>query len=282
MKNQLQEKDGQVVEVNQLKEKIDSLVAEKARLEERFANERAQMQKRMQNETARLEGVLAAERAKVAATAATPAVEGAAPNESSVQAAVEAARRIWEEEKQQLTKARDEAAEREKAVVEKSKELAETNSQLEASVRKFQQRLTEQMRKQQQQQQSGATANVETRVAEVTAKHEAALQAAVAEATAKVRAELESQAGEKGGVKQEDVVALTVRHQEELAALEKRLVEKHAEDPLLHLRQSQEDQLKLLLKMSKPSSRSVLRSLFKSAFKFHERNLRQRRRKPSK
>lgn len=93
--------------------------------------------------------------------------------------------------------------------------------------------MTEQL-KRQQQQQSNANVNVEqavtARVAELTAQHEAALQATVAEATAKVRAELESQKGDQTGLKPEDAAAIATRHQEELAVLEKRLAEKHAQE----------------------------------------------------
>lgn len=43
---------------------------------------------------------------------------GAEGQVADVQAAIDAAKRVWEDEKQQLTKARDEAAQREQVYIE--------------------------------------------------------------------------------------------------------------------------------------------------------------------
>jgi len=74
LSTQLTEKTAQLGEVEQLKARLDTLAAEKTRIEEALARERAEWQKKLQDEANRLEGLLQAERAKATAAAAVSSI----------------------------------------------------------------------------------------------------------------------------------------------------------------------------------------------------------------
>ncbi|KAF8582853.1 hypothetical protein K439DRAFT_123570 [Ramaria rubella] len=134
LKAQLENKVASSDQSNSLSARIDALVADKEQVEASFAEEKA-----------RLEGLIQSERAKVAAATETISTLSQPPNDASiptssagnhealVQAAVDEAKRAWEEEKLQLAKARDEATEREKLTAAQSQKLAEDKAHLEAS-----------------------------------------------------------------------------------------------------------------------------------------------------
>ncbi|GJJ13307.1 hypothetical protein Clacol_007559 [Clathrus columnatus] len=203
-----------------LKVQLDALVAEKSVLEKSLAEEKTRPQ---------------------VATGETILPPTDQNQEAVVKAAVDSARIAWEEERTQITKAKDEAAEREKAASTQLQSLISQKTQLEGLNTKLRQRLAEELKKQREQQATQEKL-MSAKVAEATAQqareHEAAMQNAIADATAKAKAESQISASPNADAlasaqPQPDVEAIITQHKQELANLEAQLTQKHESEMVL-------------------------------------------------